>query len=206
MTSKIFLLIGGIYAPLILYGLWRSPEPAPLPVYQTSEIQQFLHQETVRSHADAVNQFDAQDQLVLGWAYYNGIGVEKDHEKSAEWFQKAANQGNSEAQYYLGRLYYSGEYGEKNIPKGKKLLEKSALQGYFWAQNDLGYILETEEKYKEALDWYLRAAAQNCSRSCLNIGYLYQNGLGVKKNDEEAKKWFKKGEADLEEWKKTRKL
>ena len=44
----------------------------------------------------------------------------------------------------------------------------------------------------EAADWFLKAANKGHASSQCYLGYLYENGLGVKASDEEAVKWYKK--------------
>ena len=52
----------------------------------------------------------------------------------------------------------------------------------------------------QAAEWFLRAANQNCVLAQLNLGVLYQRGLGVPLDYAEAYKWFmlaaKEGEAE----------
>lgn len=47
----------------------------------------------------------------------------------------------------------------------------------------VGELLErgaqTAEDYREAADWYRRAGAQGSRRAMVNLGYLYEQGLGV---------------------------
>jgi TPR repeat protein len=53
---------------------------------------------------------DAQAQISLAGAYFNGEGVPKDYQQAAEWIRKAAEQGNPKAQYDFG-LFYRRGYG-----------------------------------------------------------------------------------------------
>ena len=41
----------------------------------------------------------------MGYAYFTGIGIEKNIEKGIPWFEKAAEQNHEVAQYNLGRFY-----------------------------------------------------------------------------------------------------
>ena len=48
------------------------------------------------------------------------------------------------------------------------------------------------KKYEEALKWLRLAENQNERKAIRNIGYCYENGLGVSKNYAEAKKYYLK--------------
>src|SRR3990170_7667419 len=43
---------------------------------------------------------------------------------------------------------------------------------------------------KQAVEWLSRAAYQDDARAQFHLGICYSQGLGVKKNNEEAMKWF----------------
>jgi hypothetical protein len=43
------------------------------------------------------------------------------------------------------------------------------------------------------MKWYLKAAAQGHATAMNNIGFLYQNGLGVAQSYAEAAKWYQQG-------------
>jgi len=60
----------------------------------------------------------------------------------------------------------------------------------------LGSVLERDGKPKEAMASYLEAAngvpSAASSLAQFNLGQMYQNGAGVRKNSEEAAKWYRK--------------
>jgi TPR repeat protein len=43
------------------------------------------------------------------------------------------------------------------------------------------------------MKWYLKATAQGHATAMNNIGFLYQNGLGVAQSYAEAAKWYRQG-------------
>lgn len=69
---------------------------------------------------------DADAQHMLGAMYNGGLGVEKDTEKSAEYYEKAAIQGNMFAQNSLGRIC---EFVQKDIQKAIYWYKQAAEQG-----------------------------------------------------------------------------
>ncbi|MAE04928.1 MAG: hypothetical protein CMH76_01195 [Nitrospinae bacterium] len=79
-------------------------------------------------------------QKNLGFMYYNGLGVQKNHELALQWFSKSAEQGNAKAQHNPGVMYSEG----KGVPKDYKLsvrwYRKSEEQGYAGAQYNLGIM------------------------------------------------------------------
>lgn len=46
--------------------------------------------------------------------------------------------------------------------------------------------------YKQAFNWYKKAAAKNMAAAQYSVGAMYANGYGVGRNMQEAKKWFQK--------------
>lgn len=76
------------------------------------------------------------------------------------------------------------------------LLKQEAEQGCAEAQFNLGRLYEmgdgVEQNWKEAVNWYRKAAMQNHSNAEFNLGVCYENGNGVVQDFEEATKWFSK--------------
>lgn len=68
--------------------------------------------------------------------------------------------------------------------------------------NNLGFANEMFKNYTEAHKYYLLASDEGCSNSFanLNLGYLYDNGLGVEKDVNKALVYYEKGHDRLEEW------
>jgi TPR repeat protein len=48
----------------------------------------------------------------------------------------------------------------------------------------------------EAVIWFRLAAEQGMTGSQMTLGMIYEQGLGVEKDETEAKKWYQKAETD----------
>lgn len=76
------------------------------------------------------------------------------------------------------------------------LLKQEAEQGCAEAQFNLGWLYEkgdgVEQNWKEAVNWYRKAAMQNHSYAEFNLGVCYENGNGVVQDFEEAIDWYHK--------------
>ena len=53
-----------------------------------------------------------------------------------------------------------------------------------------GEECEKNEKYEEAMEWYLKAVEEGDLDACCSIGYLYKYGKGVEEDDDKALEWF----------------
>jgi hypothetical protein len=78
-----------------------------------------------------------------------------------------------------------------------KLIRASANSGIPHAQVTVGWWHMTGDHgfkvdHAEAMKWNLRAYKQGHSEGANNIGELYEKGLGVPKDMEQAKSWYKK--------------
>lgn len=105
---------------------------------------------------DKAEQGDAEAQLALGAAYYNGEGVAEDDKEAVRWYRKAAEQGDAGAQSFLGDAYYDGEGVTKDDAEAVKWWRKAAEQGDAPAQgglifayyNGVGVAKDYVESYK----------------------------------------------------------
>ncbi|OJW52225.1 MAG: hypothetical protein BGO67_05375 [Alphaproteobacteria bacterium 41-28] len=142
----------------------------------------------------AAEQGDVDALNRLAYAYDTGRGIRKDVKKAADLTLQAAKQGLAAAQCNAGHVYFFGRHGIKKDQK--KALEwylLSAEQGYADAQAEAGYILSfKKKKYAEGMEWLLKADQQGHQIAAYNIAVMYEEGKGVKKNKEEAKRWYQK--------------
>lgn len=94
--------------------------------------------------------------------------------------------------FAAGKSYYAGNNYEDAFECFKK--EAEIEGGNPAAKNYLGYMYQfgqgVEQNYKEAANWYKKAAESGNVFAMNNIGLLYKNGNGVEKSDKEAEYWF----------------
>jgi len=107
---------------------------------------------------------DNKNQYVTDSFYHTSIGIETFIRKTEndQELLKKAEVGDAKAQYELGEMY-----------------------AY------LGSIIPPED-YKKALEWYTKAASQGHDRAQFNLGSMYCNGDGVRKNRKKALEWYTK--------------
>jgi hypothetical protein len=111
----------------------------------------------------AAERGDAQAQAKLGDVYEGRFN----YSTAADWFRKAAAQGVPHAQWRLGKMLLDGrpKFAEGSVP-----VPKSADEG---------------------LNWIFLAANQGLDGAQHDLGYFYEQGLGVKQDYAEAYKWRK---------------
>lgn len=64
---------------------------------------------------------DPEAQVNIGFMYYCGMHVAKDHAEAASWYLKAAKQNNVTAQFSIGTMYENGEGVARDLE-----------EAYFW--------------------------------------------------------------------------
>jgi TPR repeat protein len=72
--------------------------------------------------------------------YYRGMGVARDPETAAEWFEKAARSGLANAQVNLGASYERGEGVAQDHQKAEQWYRLAAKQGSEEARQGLARL------------------------------------------------------------------
>lgn len=155
------------------------------------------------------------------WFMYGLKAYEaQDYVQAMKSFQKADLQadGNAFAEYYIGALHAFGLGVPQNYHEAMKWYLKSAQTGYPIAESEIGSLyangLGVPQDYQEAMKWYRKADAPGVLSDGrifkkgvmyqsgpgdpevkTKIGYLYEKGLGVSQDYQEAVKWYRKAAA-----------
>ena len=99
---------------------------------------------------------------------------------------------------YRITMYIEGEkyYNNKQFQEARAKYEASAKQGYDKAQNKLGLMCILGQggiiNVEEGLRWLKISESQGGSDACKIIAYLYEKGIGVHRNYDEALKYYSK--------------
>ena len=148
---------------------------------------------------------DAQAQYEVGMDYFAGTEIAKNAETAAKWFDMAksqghkeatdklytfyskilenyAKQGESKAQYCVAEAYLNGVEVEQNYPKAANFFNKASLQGHKNAKTKL-YSFYSKE---------LKKLAKKDVNAQYALGVAYYNGVGTKKDTEEAGEYLSK--------------
>lgn len=133
-------------------------------------------------------------QCEIASALYNGIGAEKDIDKSFYFYEKASEQGNNIAANWLGWCYQTGNCIPKDENKALIYYQKGSDLGNPNSDANLGYCyhlgIGTEINYQKAEEYYLKGAKAGISFAQVNLANIYYDGLLGASNFEEAFRWY----------------
>jgi len=140
--------------------------------------------------SDALGNIEAPTDI--GDIYFFARGVPRDLPTAVRWYRKGADRGSPHGMGQLAWCYLNAMGVDKNVAEARALYLKLAQLGNDLGAYQSGWIFEHVEPtdYAQAMNWYLQAAAQNYALAKNNIGYMYEHGMGVKKNYATAAHWY----------------
>ena len=106
--------------------------------------------EAYRNFAEGAKSGHAICQYNLGECYVYGVGVDRDYQTAAYWYDQAAQQGHARAQTKLGLCYLHGEGIAKNTSTAIYWFKKAAEQGDEEAVLVLNELLYEDSKKRGA--------------------------------------------------------
>jgi TPR repeat protein len=143
---------------------------------------------------------DREAEFFLGERYMKGLGIAQNNETALVWYRKAASKKYPPALTRLAGMYYDGVTVPEDERKALGLLEEAAALHEPDAEYQLGIGMEDRSK---GLPLLMRAANDGSVKACLDLAGMYRDGkksVGIKKNEKEAVRWFKRvydlGECD----------
>ena len=157
---------------LCLFGYSTISGPASAAPAQASDLEELEHARQAAKRGEYTECYNGvcrvahrghpQAQSILGHMYEQGVGVEKDIQKSIQWYEKAAMKGVTDAECRLGHIYYQGKGVPRDPKKACKWLTRAAQHNSAEAQNTLGHMYLTGDGVKKdiqaASQWLHRAA------------------------------------------------
>lgn len=118
----------------------------------------------------------AEAQNIMGWHYFKGITVSKDHPEALNWFRKSAQMGNASGQFNLGMMYANGYGTAKNYQEAARWFKLAADQGKANAQLNLGLMYlagrGVEQNTQEGMRLLQLAADQGDKNAQANLDAL----------------------------------
>lgn len=132
---------------------------------------------------------------MLGELYYEGLGCDRDIQKSFKYFKESADKGNAFSQYSLGLAYYMGEGCSQDYSLAREYFKKAADSGFIEeaAYNYAGMLYNGHggpKNLEEAQKYYIKASDMKYPEAQLIVGLLYYygeyNGLKVIPNKQKS--------------------
>lgn len=154
--------------------------------------------EAARWLRKAADQGSAPSQVLLGDLLLAGRGGARNVDEGLAWYRRAADQGDEAAQFRLAEYFYfpAEGAGQPDYVEAARWYRPLAERGRAVAQNAYGVIVErgfgeTKANPAEAARWFLKAARQGDRKGQSNLGRLYFEGNGVKRDPVQAYAWLK---------------
>ena len=139
------------------------------------------YQKALEYYQMAANQGQPYGMFNLGLYYLNGIGVEANFPMADEWIRKAADAGLSEAIELINSNNPSSS--EPCTPNAEEIINQADTNNEFGIEQN--EVLNDINKVR-------KLAKEGNSDAMVKLGLCYHEGNGVKQNDAEAAKWFKR--------------
>lgn len=117
----------------------------------------------------------------------------EEYQDAAKWLRPFADGGHAEAQYRMGKMCEGGRGIEQSIPEAKKWYQKAAAQGHVGARRRLEAIEGKPSKASGdsvALKWYQDKADEGDPDAQYNLGFMYETGFSVPRDDGRAAQWY----------------
>ena len=161
------------------------------------------YEEAVSWFKRASDQGDPAADISLGDLYYNGgKHFPKDPTQSADWYRKAVEKNSPAGEDKLGNLYRDGIGVAKDKTQALSWYDKAASKYQQMGDTALqGTRAEEETKtgkyfYGKAAEVMKKEAELGDSKADRALGKMYQQGLGVQQDKQQAANWYAKAVVD----------
>lgn len=131
---------------------------------------------------------DSAAQTLAAEIYARGLGVPRNGEEAARWYEAAAEQGVAEAQFQTALMLLDGEYLPRDEVRAADLMTAAAEAGNPMAQFNLAQILLDRGDEAEATFWLERAAGTGLPDAQYALALVIASGDDA--DFEQARSWL----------------
>lgn len=110
--------------------------------------------------------------------------------EAVRWYEIAAAKGNIAAEVNLGAIYAQGQMVPKDMARAEALWRKASEHGSPEGRTNLGNLYMDERRYEDARREFADAVRSGHASAQFFLARLYEEGLGVTKNDKIAYFWY----------------
>ena len=145
----------------------------------------------------AAEQGHGSAQARLATMYVEGDGVQKNGEEALRWLRLAAEARVIDALMDLGKMHLKGEGVPQDHAEAERLLSLAAeldpevqaeVVGDMYAEGR--DVRQDGEKAAKFYSWNINENLETSQPVKVKLGLLYLDGLGVPKDEAEARRWF----------------
>lgn len=140
---------------------------------------------------------EAKAQLILGYAYLYGDGVEQDTEEAIKWLKRTVFNDNPGAKKFalkatqtLEKMYRQGIGVEQNVAQADEYFSLLVEQGYAPTLYKLALSYE-EKDINKSISYLEQASETHYAPAIYRLAQIYQLGYGVTQNDLLAGSYYK---------------
>lgn len=133
---------------------------------------------------------NSPSRACLGMMAWSGRGMPQDYAVARSWFEQAiaSKGGNTWAPFMLGFMSENGHGTVRDMKQAAAYYQQAATGGYYQAK--IRHALLANEIPPVELKWLVRNADRGSPVDQFLLGLVYQQGLGVPQNDEDALVWL----------------
>lgn len=145
---------------------------------------------------------------ILGESYEYGKFTVIDYHEAYKWYKRGAHFNSKDAMFNLAKCYLNGIGVEEDYEEGMKWLKKSANSGHvkaclYLANKYYNYEKSNKEEEFLAFHYCLMAALNGDEEAEYQLSNFYSSGIGVEKDELEARKWMWAAACDSHDWART---
>lgn len=156
-----------------------------------------INYEELEKYPQAIKYFDlaskgghSNAQFKLGNIYYEGKKATRNIDEAFHYY-KLSSRWNKDASFKVAQMYLKGDGIKIDFKKALEYFIKANEQGHLDTEYYIGLIYASSStdlnlNYKEAIKWWKISVEKKDERAQYNLGILYHNGNGTKKDFEKA--------------------
>lgn len=144
-----------------------------------------------------LTQGNKEASFTLAYAYFNGVGGQKNAKRAFELLENLARQGDTRAMIELGKMY-EADTPDYNIMRSAGYYKQAADSGEINGKYHLGLLYyrqkfgEGEEALKQAYYTFKEAAKEGHMPSMYELATMYEKGAGFPKDMGQAVQLYRK--------------